>query len=373
MHIEEIRPTPQGQSYGIAIGQFDMGGSVLTHEQVVQQRRRQGVCVICGKVQTHIMSKLLGAQQITKENESLFGWCIQCHTMESVLSKPGLRDKAEKRKIKWALKGTIIDNAVTLRLSTNTRNITGSSFISNMDSTEETMSSSSSENNQVRQLTSRSEGLCIHEVVEELKKVINNAPLQERGCLELAKVALARQESVTSTELNAALDAILFAMKTHPQAVEVQKSACAALRKISSMALFHSSRNVGTTFVIRGGVFALVSAMRQHLHIRSIQRDAIQVLCSTLQATSQHNKKLCIISINEFTALLDTMTFHANCKSIQIASWSLIEVAITLDPVRRMLEENDLLRTELVELASGQCPSECFSCVQSVMKLFGFV
>lgn len=350
---------------------------MLTHEQVVQQRRRQGLCVICGKVQTHIMSKLLGMQQVTKENESLFGWCIKCHTMESVLSKPGLRDKAAKRKIKWALKGTTTDNAIMLRLTTTTRNVlTGSSTSSNTDSMEETMSSSSE--NQVRQQTSRPDMLCIQEIVEELKKVINNSSLQERGCFELAKVALAHQESVTTTELTAALDAILTAMKAHPQAVEVQKSGCAALRKISSMELvFHSGdrscRSVGTTFVIRGGIFALVSAMRNHLPIRSIQRDSIHVICTTLQATSQHNKKLCIVSINEFAALLDTMTYHSNCKSIQIASWSLIEVAITLDPVMRMLEENDLLRSELVELASGQCPSECFHCVQSVIRRFGVV
>lgn len=364
MSTETIRLTAQGQSYGIAIGQFDTGGTVLSHDQVVQQRERQGLCVICGKVRTHILSTLMGRQQVTKEGESLFGWCLKCHTIEVVLSKPGLKSKAEKKKITWALKNNN-------NMRTSPQYAIGSSASVDTASTEETTSSSENQDKK----TSRIEELCILDIVEELSSSINIAPLQERGCLELAKVALALQQSATAAELNAAIDAILSAMKAHPRDVEVQKSGCASLRKITSMVAVNNgdlSLDVCTKYVLRGGIFVLISAMRQHLQIRTIQREAINTLHIILQATSQRNKKLCIMSLNEFTALLDTMIYHSHCKSIQVASWNLIEVTITLEPVVRMLQENELLRSELVELANGQCPPECILCVRGILNQIGF-
>ena len=331
--------TPQHSCGMIAIGQFDMGGTVLSREQVVKQRERQGLCVNCGQTRTHRHTFLLGRTSITKQDESLFGWCLKCHTTSSVLSKPDLRIKAEKKKIQWALVH-----------HSQHHQTTPSTSIGNNSSTDDSWTEESSSR--------------VFDIVLELSTSIRSAAVQERGFNELAKAAV-QDSTITKEELNAALEAIVSAMKANSREMEVQKSGCNAIHQI-----IIANSAVCTKFLVQGGVFAVVSAMKNHLPTRSIQRDAISILHCILQATTERNKRLCILSTNELGAILDAMICHSHCKSIQVAAWNLIEFAIRLEPVVRILSENDLLRSELVELAGGHHPLECAQCVQTVLQLF---
>lgn len=344
MMLSSAHQTDQTQHYCgmIAIGQFDMGGTVLSRDQVVKQRERQGLCVNCGQTRTHRHTFLVGKTAITKQGESLFGWCLKCHTTVSVLSKPGLRIKAEQKKIQWAL---VHHN--------HHHQATPSTSIGNNSSTDSSWTEESSSR--------------VFDIVLELSTSIRSAAVQERGLNELAKAAL-QDSTITKEEFNAALEAIVSAMKTHSRETEVQKSGCNAIHQI----IIANSEAVCTKFLVQGGVFAVVSAMKNNLPTRSIQRDAISILHHILQATTKRNKRLCILSTNELGAILDAMICHSHCKSIQVAAWDLIEFAICLEPVVRILSESDLLRSELVELAGGHHPLECAQCVQTVLQLFSF-
>lgn len=167
MMLSSAHQTDQTQHYCgmIAIGQFDMGGTVLSRDQVVKQRERQGLCVNCGQTRTHRHTFLVGKTAITKQGESLFGWCLKCHTTVSVLSKPGLRIKAEQKKIQWALVHHHHHHQATPSTSIGNNSSTDSSW------TEESSSR-------------------VFDIVLDFSTSIRSAAVQERGFNELAKAAL---------------------------------------------------------------------------------------------------------------------------------------------------------------------------------------
>jgi len=355
-----------------------VGGTVLSSAQVMEQRERKGLCRICGKVRTHNRSLLTGftSEPITKEGECLVGWCLKCHTIEAVLAKPGVRANTETKKIKWALKaapmtprgGSLISKQSNERrpqsFSSDDAGSPGSSSV-HTALTDDTIPEAQDGPMSPSGATEKS----ILDIVQEMSDEIDNVSTQETGCAELAKVVAILQDP-TAEELNVAVDAIVFAMKAHAQVVEVQKSGCAALHTLtSSLGNDALTVDVCTKLALNGGVFAVVSAMKQHLQARSVQREAIRVLRNVLRAT-ERNKKLCILSEGEFSAILDSMVAHSHCKSVQVAAWKLIEVAMRMESNVKIFRENEILRTKLMDVAGRHHPSDCAHCVQAVLNVF---
>jgi hypothetical protein len=368
-------------SSGIAVGQFDGNGNVLSSKEVMEKRERKGLCRICGRTRTHQRSVMGTTTLITKEGECLEGWCLKCHTVEQIMEKPGVRARLEKTN-----RGITAKRLITPRSSVlGTEKLLGkhNSFSSDHDksiTSPDTMKTTGTEDStdslpndgsvevpaSVECCEDVAAALSISSILHKMKKDKKNAMVQESGCLDLAR-SLADRSKVTQKDLDGALNAIICAMNDHPKVLEVQKMGCAALNSLTTLSDdAATNRDMSTKLAANGGVCAIIASMMKHLDARSLQREAMRVLRNILRNT-QRNRKLCIMGLNEFEAVVSAMEAHAHSKSIQVMAWQILDIAIMNVAAAKIVRENASLRGRLTDLAKRH-PKECSTVVTRVVK-----
>ena len=107
------------------------------------------------------------------------------------------------------------------------------------------------------------------------------------------------------------IEAVLAAMKEHPKDRKVQEEACAALWNLSR----HNDNNK-IEIAAKGGIDASVAAMKEHLKFAEVQEEA----CGALWILSAlMDNRIMIVANGGIEAILEAMKEHLNVAAVQKA------------------------------------------------------
>jgi hypothetical protein len=137
----------------------------------------------------------------------------------------------------------------------------------------------------------------------------------EYGCAALR--VLAKSLTLQTAEIQqGAMQVIAEAMRRHPGAAGVQEEGCAALTSLAIPLSPDDSQTVGVqTFLVeRASISAIVTAMRQHTAVASMQEQGCRALRSL--ANNPHNKAA-IVEADGLTAILNSMKTHGRVPAVQ--------------------------------------------------------